>query len=332
MNAHDGRDAAPGAAIDVSIISVTYRSLGWIADALGTARASVEAAGLRAEVIVVDNASDDGSAEAALAADPSAALIRLPANVGFGVANNLAFESARGATWLLVNPDARLEPGAVGRLVDFLAVSPRTAIAAPSIAGPGGAESAGMLPSLPSAVGHFLFVNRLPVAARGAWRGFQLPRGAARPLRVEWASAAVLAVRPAAIREVGGFDPTIFLYGEDVDLAARLGDAGWEVWLVPQARAWHGIAASSAGVSTGWVDGLDRYVRRRGMGRLRRALFDAIVASGLALRAAAARGRGRGPDERRHAVRMLSAARRAGELAVSALAGRPPVDERRPSR
>jgi GT2 family glycosyltransferase len=174
-----------------------------------------------------------------------------------------------------------------------------------------------MLPGTASAIGHFLFLNRLlPGDRGGAWRGFQLTRRPGLgPRRVEWASAAALLLRPAAIRQVGGFDPTIFMYGEDVELGERLARAGWQMWLVPAAHAWHTIASSQSGVSTRWIDSLHDAMARRS-GRIRLTFFDFVLGVSLLTRAAATRGRR--PEARLHRRRMKASGGRALRLARTA--------------
>jgi N-acetylglucosaminyl-diphospho-decaprenol L-rhamnosyltransferase len=308
--------------IDLSLISVAYRSGAYIAGSLRSVLGPAAAAGLSVEVIVVDNDSPDAEAEAVLAVAPDALIIRNRRNLGFARANNQAFEVANGRYWLLLNPDATLMPGSLAELVRHMESHPLAGAVAPSIRRPGvatGAESAGMLPGLRSAIGHFLFVNRLLSGdAGGPYRGFQL-RGlrGGDPIRIEWASAAALLTRPAAIRAVGGFDSSIFMYGEDVDLGRRLRSAGWEVWLVPAAGAAHSISAAAGGVQTRWIDSLHRDYAQRA-GRVRLATFDSVIATGLALRAIAA-SFGPDPDQVR---RLAHGSRRAIRLAGSALVTR----------
>jgi GT2 family glycosyltransferase len=174
-----------------------------------------------------------------------------------------------------------------------------------------------MLPGTASAIGHFLFLNRLlPGDRGGAWRGFQLTRRPGLgPRRVEWASAAALLLRPGAIRQVGGFDPTIFMYGEDVELGERLARAGWQMWLVPGAHAWHTIASSQSGVSTRWIDSLHDAMARRS-GRFRLTVFDFVLGVSLLTRAAATRGRR--PEACLHRRRMKASGDRALRLARTA--------------
>jgi GT2 family glycosyltransferase len=273
---------------DLSVICVTYQSRGHVVDCLRSAQASAGAAGVSTELIVVDNASTDGSADVAHEAIPEATIMRNGKNIGFGAANNRAFTVAQGSAWLLLNPDARLDEDALAPLLAAQSADPRLAAAGPSIrgAGMGGAESAGMLPGIRSMAGHFLFLNRLLPADRGGpWRGWMLrPRRGRGNRPVEWASGAALLLRPEAVREVGGFDEAFFLYGEDTDLCARLLDHAWRVALVPAATAWHAIGASQAPGSTRWIDGLDAFMRRRGRGRLARAACFVCMALGLAIR------------------------------------------------
>jgi hypothetical protein len=178
-----------------------------------------------------------------------------------------------------------------------------------------------MAPTIRSLIGHFFFLNRLlPGDHGGAFRGFQLHRRSnLDPRQVDWLGGMALLLRPAAVREVGGFDASIFMYGEDVDLGRRLREAGWTLWLLPQSRAKHLVAASQGGVSTTWIDAVhDLYARRAGRPQL--VAFDGVLAAGLALRAlAAAWRRPGGPDV--HQRRIGASARRAAHLLARSIAG-----------
>jgi N-acetylglucosaminyl-diphospho-decaprenol L-rhamnosyltransferase len=303
----------------LSVICVTYQSRPHVVKSLRSTVRSAEAARVSVELIVVDNASTDGSAEAANDAFPDAVILRNDTNRGFGAANNQAFAIARGAAWLLVNPDARLYAGAVAGLLAALAADPGLAAVGPSIsgAGVGSAESAGMLPGIRSMAGHFLFLNRLlPRDVGGPWRGWMVRRSRGTTTRsVEWVSGAVVLLRPTAVKEIGGFDESIFLYGEDTDLCARLLDRGWRVGLAPAARAWHAIGGSQAPGSTRWVDGLEQFLVRAGRSRLSRLVCFLSMAVGLAVRAVPRPG-DRDDRAETDSLRMRAAAWRA--LAISA--------------
>jgi N-acetylglucosaminyl-diphospho-decaprenol L-rhamnosyltransferase len=309
----------------LSVICVTYQSRPHVVKSLRSTVRSAEAAGVSVELIVVDNASTDGSADAANDAFPDAVILRNDTNRGFGAANNQAFGIARGAAWLLVNPDARLYAPAVAGLLAALGADPGLAAVGPSIsgAGVGRAESGGMLPGIRSMAGHFLFLNRLlPRDVGGPWRGWMVRRSRGTAIRsVEWVSGAVVLLRPTAVREIGGFDESIFLYGEDTDLCARLVDRGWRVGLAPAARAWHAIGGSQAPGSTRWVDGLEQFLVRAGRSRLSRFVCLLSMAVGLAVRVAARPGK---KDDRGDAdpLRMRAAAWRALAVSISTVLGR----------
>jgi hypothetical protein len=311
----------------ISVVLVTYQSQSCVVAAIRSAVAAVEAAGLEYELLVVDNASTDGTAETVAATFPIATVVRNSDNRGFGQANNQAFDRALGEFLLLLNPDAELEVRSVARLVGFLRHTPSAVGAAPTIMGPGRSESCGMLPSLRSMIGHYFFLNRLfPFPANSSWRGFALPRTRSpRPILVGWASAAALMLRADVTRAVGGFDESFFLYGEDIELCERLGKHG-TLWLVPDAIAHHLIAASQGRVTTKWVDALDR-LYARSAGRTKLAVFDLVMALGLGIRAALALSRSKDPETALHRRRMTASARRC--LALAFLALRP--GSRRPS-
>lgn len=306
----------------LSVIIVTFNSAGLVEGAIRSATDAARVADAELELIVVDNASADGTAEAIAAAHPEVNLIRNADNEGFGRANNRAFREATGDYWLLLNPDASLDPDALVHLLAFLDARPRVAAVAPTVedARGGGAESGGMAPGARSLASHFLMLNRLLAGDRGGpWRGFQLARrSSAAPRPADWLGAMALLVRPSAIREVGGFDERFFLYGEDVDLGERLTRAGWELWLLPAARARHLIAGSQGGVSTRWVQALhDAYAHHSGRGRT--VGLDVILAAGLSFRAAIATATGANPLHRR---RMRAAAQRAIAILWNSMVGR----------
>ena len=279
--------------------------------ALDSALVAADHAGFSLEMIVVDNASPDRSAALVRSGYPEAVVIENLTNLGFGTACNQAFAHASGDFWLLLNPDAALEPCALGRLVAFLDERLEAAVVGARIIAGSQArsENAGMAPGLRSMAGHFLLLNR--VLPWGSWRGFFVPRGpATAPIRVDWCGAAVLLVRPAAIRAVGGFDPTFFLYGEDVDLGMRLTAEGWEVWLDPRATARHAMGGSQPGVSTRWVDGTLDVIRRRD-GPFRARVAAGIMAVGLAARSVLIAVCAVTPEARHHSAVLRASAGRA---------------------
>lgn len=187
-------------------------------------------------VVVVDNASADGTT-ALLARDfPEVEHLRLPGNLGYARANNEALRRAlaAGAEFAaLLNDDVEVEPGWLGALLAAAGAQPR----------------AGLL------CGTLLFRDAEQVNSTGLQidslgrardRDFEVPRAAlARPDGpAQGASGGALLLRAQALREVGLFDPAYFAYYEDVDLSLRAARAGWLAWYVAAATARHRFGAS----------------------------------------------------------------------------------------
>ncbi len=181
------------------------------------------------QLTIIDNASSDDTAAWVAAELPTARLHRQPANIGFGRAHNLAVQLCTTPFALLLNPDCRIEPAAIQQLGDCLGRHPDALIAVPSLVYPDGRVQEN----------HRAFFH-----TRGSSRpAYQLPEG---ELCCEMVSGAVLLVRVALFRRIGGFDPWFFLYWEDEDLCIRARQRQLAVVLVPQAVACHLAQTSSA--------------------------------------------------------------------------------------
>jgi len=193
------------------------------------------------EVIVVDNASDDGTA--AVPADfPGVAAVALERNVGFAAANNLGAARARGELLLFVNPDVDVPAGVVEALSRFLGEREAAAAAGPTLAGRDGAlqkYAARREPTLANLLAQVSGIGESwPLGAGLAHRFYPTRYYRAGPARAEVLGGAFMMVRAAAFREVGGFDEGYFLYAEDMDLSRRLAAVG-ELWYVPTAPVRH---------------------------------------------------------------------------------------------
>jgi len=192
------------------------------------------------EVIVVDNASDDGAAEMLQADFPGVILITNRENVGFGRANNQALHVSRGEYVLLLNPDTLILDGAVDRAVQVLSDRPDAAALGCRLVSPDGSIqrfTGGYPPGLWNVMGYYLFASRL------------LPRFLARkPLFMEdeptvtaevgWVSGAFMLLRRSALGSQI-FDERFFMYGEDVEVCQRLTEGGWKVLYSPEMRILH---------------------------------------------------------------------------------------------
>lgn len=202
------------------------------------------------DAVVVDNASADGSAEIVQEFQPHAALVRNTQNVGFGRGVNQALALARAPMVLIMNPDCRLEPGAIAHLASELERHADCMIVGPRILDPDGTEQGsarGDPDMLTGAFGRSTRLRRwlpgLGVSARNV-----VLAGTVRPgdsLAVDWLSGACMLARTDGLRAVGGFDERYFLYWEDADLCRRLRLAGSHVRYVPSATAVHRVGHSS---------------------------------------------------------------------------------------
>jgi N-acetylglucosaminyl-diphospho-decaprenol L-rhamnosyltransferase len=272
-----------------------------------------------AGIIVVDNASPDDGAGVAEGHASRPRLVRSDRNLGFGGACNLAVETSSADLVFFVNPDARLRRGASARLVAVMAADPAIAAAGPRIVDPAGqlsAASAGFEPSWRSALGHFLLFARIPVIG-GFFPPLQLPPG--RPAQtVDWVSGAAMMVRVDDFRNLGGFDASIFLYMEDVDLCRRLRGLGREIRYEASVEVEHDLGGSQGTEqSRRWYEAFHEYIARRRGSAYARAV-SVLAALGLGLRAVAL-SRRRPAHARRLAIAARTAAGRA--LALSPTSG-----------
>jgi GT2 family glycosyltransferase len=288
-----------------------------------------------ADMVVVDNASPDRLTPA-ICRDRSIEVLRCPDNVGFARAANLGARRVCGDLLLFLNPDVRVCPSDLAELVETLQGEARIGAVAPNLLLPDGRSqvgAGGYLPTLRSVAAHSFFLPRwLPGGfdkpfmvrlVRAGQRASDRDRGNGRELvSLDWVSGACMMVRRTAFEEVGGFDESFFLYGEDIDLGRRLRAAGWQVVMRPDVAVRHlhspNDASEARASVTAWIDGLDDYYRRH-TPRSRRALH-AIGALGLlgrtAIRALRASLPGSEPENRETARRLLSYARRSIEFSI----------------
>ena len=211
--------------------------LGRCLDAVARERAAVP---FDTEVLVLDNASADGSAELARAHAAVDEVIALSRRTAKSANDSELLRRARGRFGLLLNEDSELLPGATGALHAAMAVRPRSGAAVARLVRPDGRvqPSAWRFPTTATALAGAAFLHRqLTVQSRG---------DAVR--EVDWAQSAALLVRTAAAAEVGWLDETFFVYGEEVDFCRRLHDAGWSTLFVPQATAIHHEQLATGGV------------------------------------------------------------------------------------
>ena len=241
-------------------------------------------AGLEREVLVLDNASEDGSADAVRARGGGIRLIALGRRTGKGENDSTLMREASGDYCLLLNEDSELRPGAAAALVEALEADPTAAAAGAQLLDSGGrpVPCAWRFPGVATAAVGALFLHRLlTVQSRG-----EVTR------RVDWAQSSALLVRREAAAEVGYMDPEFFVYYDECDFCRRLADAGRHTLYVPAAEAVHHDQ-----LSTDLAAGLPRivefhrnrdlYVRKHGT-RLGAFAVRALTAWSYAVRAAVA--------------------------------------------
>jgi GT2 family glycosyltransferase len=216
-------------------------------------------AGIDREVLVLDNASDDGSAEAVAALGRDIRLIALERRAGKAENDSTLLAAARGPYGLLLNEDAILAPDAPRALLDALEADPRAGVAAAQLLDPGGRSQpcAWRLPDLRGALAGALFLHRR----------VNVQSGSERTRVVGWAQSSAMLVRREAAAQVGYLDPDFFVYSDETDFCKRLRDAGWQTLLVPSARAVHQEQLSTDLVAsrrriTEFHRGRDRYMRK----------------------------------------------------------------------
>ena len=204
------------------------------------------------EVVVLDNASADGSAEMVKAVFPEFKLVVNAVNSGFGAAANRAVQNCEPDYVLLLNSDTLLKPGAVQALSLYLDQHTQAAIVGPRILNPDGSLQVSCY-HFPSPLYAFLrattmgsLLRYIPILREGYLPNWSHDRSR----RVPWVLGAALAIRRKAFEEVGGFDESFFMYSEEVDLCYRLKTAGWQVHFTPAAEIVHVGGASTVQIKT----------------------------------------------------------------------------------
>lgn len=264
----------------VSVVVVSHNS----EEHLETCLASVD--GLGHEIVVVDNASEDGSVDLVRRRFPDVCVIELEHNHGYGGGNNVGIDRTTGGYVLILNPDTRAVEDAVERLVGAAEASPRAAMVGPRLVDESGRHERSVwgFPTVWRLATVYFFLRRL-----APWsRAFNAFGGAGVDHEelgeVEWVTGAAMLARRQALAEVGGFDTAFFMYDEEIDLAFRLRKLGWHVLYEPKATVAH-VGGGSSGESRlelhreqmrSHVRFLDKHHGRRSAERGRRVLLGAM--------------------------------------------------------
>lgn len=231
---------------DLAVVIVNYNAGPYLARCVASL---VDAAGgLALDVLVVDNASTDGSAAEAAAHTPQVRLLENPTNRGLSAAWNQGARAVDAPWILFLNPDTEIAKGDLGGFVQAGERRPDVGLLGPLILNSDGTiyESGRVFPGVVQGVGH-AFLG--PFAPRNrftrSYRQIDWDRRN-EEREVDWVSGAAMLLRRSAFEQVGAFDEAFWLYGEELDISTRLRDQGWKVLATPSLEVVH-----VGGVSTG---------------------------------------------------------------------------------
>ena len=269
MSVHTQSDAlrlqTSGPPPETSAVVVAYRSESCLGRVLGDLAPLAREGWL--EVIVVDNASPDGSAALVERDFPWARLVRLPRNLGFAGGVNAGLREARGRYLALVNPDVELPPSTLPGLVEYLGQHADVAAVGPLVLRSTGQFecTASYRPTfsnqLTMTLGLFLLGRWVP-----AWRSPAVMRAPSEPLSVDVVTGCLMVMPRWAYERVGPFDEEYFMYVEDVDWCVRAREAGYQVHYVPHLSVIHDRSQGGANASLTPMDGdanIELYFRKR---------------------------------------------------------------------
>ena len=218
----------------ISIIIVSWNAKGYLLKCLSSLRYQKNPT----EIIVVDNASADGSPEAVARDYPQVQLIRNRENLGFSRANNIGIKAAQGNYLAFVNSDVVVLPNCMEVLIDFLAAHRDVGMVGPKILG----KDARLQPScrsFPTLKTEFCRATALDRLLPARWDHSKVEP-------VDVLQGSFMVVKRKALEDVGLWDERFFVYGEDLDFCRRFWKSGWKIAFIPRARAIHYGGASSS--------------------------------------------------------------------------------------
>ncbi len=225
--------------VDLSIIIVNYKTRSYLEPCLESIKACRPS--VSHEVIVVDNASYDGSKEMIEAKYPDTIYIQSDANLGFAKANNLAGKRALGRAFLFLNPDTLVLGTALETLYESLQSDPASGSAGPVLLNSDMTLQTSCIQSFPTIVNQVADSEYLRRAFPNSslWGFSHANKPEKLPSEVDVISGACLMVRKEVFEAVGGFSEDYFMYYEDTDLCYKIRNKGWKNIFVPQAKVVH---------------------------------------------------------------------------------------------
>ncbi len=233
-------------ATDISFIIVSWNARDYLFKCLYSIEK--DAAGFNSEIIVVDNASSDGSAQMVRERFPQAKLIVNEKNLGFAWANNIGIRESRGKYLALINSDVEVLPGCVGKMVDYIEKNGETGMLGPKMVDPSGNLQLSCMgfPTLWNSLCRALALDTTFPGIK-FFSGYLMtywPHDSTR--EVDIINGCFWLVRRGALDKVGLLDERFFIYGEDKDWCKRFREAGWKVVYFHEARSIHYGGGSSS--------------------------------------------------------------------------------------
>ena len=234
------REVSARVTLDISIIIVNYNVKHFLLQCLRSVEQALK--GLSGEIIVVDNHSHDGSVTYLRPLFPAVQFIALDENVGFGRANNVAVGKARGKFVLFLNPDTLVEEQTFNVLLAYMREHPEAGACGCKVLNPDGTLQLACRRSFPTpwiAFAKVFGLQALFPRSRLMARYNQSYMDENATYFVDAISGSFMLVRREALESIGGFDPTFFMYGEDLDLCYRLHSTGWKIAYVHTTKIIH---------------------------------------------------------------------------------------------
>ncbi|MEX2425856.1 MAG: glycosyltransferase [Thermomicrobiaceae bacterium] len=238
----------PDPAIDLSVVIVSYNTSDLLNNCLSSIEAWLEAHAHTGEIIVVDNASTDGTPGMISRRFPEVVLIENKKNVGFAAANNQGMRSARGRYIVLLNPDTTVIGDAFGQLARYLDANPEVGLVGPKLIYPDGQvqSSRRRFPTRLTGYLESTLLQEYWPDNRVARRYYLADKPDDRTQQVDWLVGACLMARREAIESVGLLDERYFMYSEEVEWSYRLSRQGWKIIYLQAATVVHHEGASSS--------------------------------------------------------------------------------------
>ena len=224
---------------EISIIILNYQTKGLLRQSLkGIMQANLD---LEYEIIVVDNASSDGSAEMVADEFSQVRLIRTKKNNGCAAGNNLGIRVAQGRYILLLNPDVVVFPKTIEKMYEFMENHLRAAVAGPKLVNANGTiqYTSYRFHNFLTPLYRRTFLGKLPFGKRELRRFLMQDWDHQTNREVDWLQGSCLMVRRSAIDEIGLIDERFFMYFEDTDWCRRFKKSGWQIYYLADVKMAH---------------------------------------------------------------------------------------------